>query len=104
MLVRSDQVLDVTTLSVECGRWQQPTICNTQSETQTMIDPGALGTLLIGLDHVQDEHGRTDRPEAARTVRARRDGRLARRLAASLRRLAEAIEPTPRPRDLGLEG
>jgi hypothetical protein len=103
MLVRSDQVLDVTTLSVECGRWQQPTICNTQSETRTMIDPGALGTLLIGLDHVQDEHGRTDRPEAARTARAPH-GRLARRLAASLRWLAEAIEPTPRPRDLGLEG
>ena len=68
-----------------------------------MIDPGALGTLLIGLDHVQDAHGRTDRPPAARTVRARRDGRLARGLAASLRWLAEVIEPAPSPRDLGLE-
>ncbi len=69
-----------------------------------MIDPGALGTLLIGLDHVQHAHARTDRPPADRTVRARRDGRLARGLAASLRWLADVIEPTPRPRDLGLEG
>ena len=68
-----------------------------------MIDPGALGTLLIGLDHVRDERGATDRPAAARTDRAPRDGRLARALAASLRWLAEVIEPTPRPRDLGLE-
>jgi len=68
-----------------------------------VIDPGALGTLLIGLDHFRDTHDRIDRPVAARTIRARRDGRLARALAASLRRLAEVIEPAPRPRDLGVE-
>ena len=68
-----------------------------------MIDPGALGTLLIGLDHVREAHGSTDRPSAVRTIHERRDRRLTRGLAASLRWLAEVIEPTPRPRDLGLE-
>ena len=69
-----------------------------------MIDPGALGTLLIGLDHVRDAHDAPGRPPAARPVRTRRDRRLARGLAASLRWLANVIEPAQRPRDLGLEG
>jgi hypothetical protein len=69
-----------------------------------MIDPAALGTLVIGLDHVRDEQSVTDRPRAGRTAGPRRDRRLARALAGSLRWLAELVEPTPRPRDLGLEG
>jgi hypothetical protein len=69
-----------------------------------MIDPGALGTLLIGLDHVRAENEWTDRPPAARTVRPHRDRSLTRPMAASLRWLAEVIEPTRPQGDLGLEG
>ena len=33
MLVRPDRVLDVATVPVECGRWQQPTICTHIGDT-----------------------------------------------------------------------
>ena len=59
-----------------------------------MIDPGALGTLLIGLDHVRDASAWTDHPPAAQAVRHPRRHGLARAAAASLRWLAEVIEPT----------
>jgi hypothetical protein len=68
-----------------------------------MIDPAALGTLVIGLDHVRAADESTDRPPAVRSIHANGDRRVTRALAASLRWLAEVIEPTPRPRDLGLE-
>jgi hypothetical protein len=69
-----------------------------------MIDPGALGTLRIGLDHIQGEHDSTERPTAARTAHSRRDRSLTRPVAAALRWLADVIEPARRRGDLGLEG
>lgn len=70
-----------------------------------MTDPGVLGTLLIGLDHVRAENAQTDRQPTARSARTRRvrGRRLTRRFAASLRRLADVLEPTPHP-GLGAEG
>ena len=70
-----------------------------------MTDPGVLGTLLIGLDHVRAENAQTDRPPTARSARTgRASGRgLARGIAAVLRRLADVLEPTRHP-GLGAEG
>jgi hypothetical protein len=103
MLVGRDQVLDSETLGVEAV--EVPTRPSTPppiSENRTMIDPGALGTLLIGLDDVRRDNASTDRPTP--TVRPHRDRSLTRSVAASLRRLADAIEPASRQGDLGLEG
>ncbi len=69
-----------------------------------MIDPGALATLRIGLDHVRTENEWTERPIAAATAKPHRDLGLTRRAAASLRWLANVIEPARRQGDLGLEG
>jgi hypothetical protein len=72
-----------------------------------MTDPGVLGTLLIGLDHLRAESDGTDRsptPRAPRTARPKRDRRLAGRVATSLRWLADALEPARQPRELGTEG
>lgn len=64
-----------------------------------MTDPGVLGTLRIGLDHVRAESALTDRPPTATSARTRRArGRgMSRRIAASLRRLADLLEPTRHP-------
>ena len=67
-----------------------------------MIDPGALGTLLIGLDHVRNENRTTDRPQTIRSTQPHRARNLTRSVAASLRWLADIIEPRRRG-DLGLE-
>lgn len=67
-----------------------------------MIDPAALGTLLIGLDHVRAEHEVSDTRPAAQAARPHRLRAVARPLAASLRRLADALEPNRTP-ELGLE-
>ena len=67
-----------------------------------MIDPGSLGTLLIGLDHVRNDDRATDRPQTTRTAQTHRARNLTRSVAASLRWLADIIEPRRRG-DLGLE-
>jgi len=58
-----------------------------------MFDPAALGTLIIGLDAM-----RLDGERPPRTPPPRRHDRLAAlrlHLAASLRRLAQTIDPSP---------
>jgi hypothetical protein len=68
-----------------------------------MIDPGALGTLLIGLDHHQhDDDRRVSRRTTTRHSRHRaRD--LAVQIAAALRRLADALDGARSPEALGAE-
>ncbi len=58
-----------------------------------MLDPGAMGTLLIGLDAINNETsgGRARRPGKA--PRRRRSVRAA--LASGLRRAADALQPQP---------
>lgn len=62
-----------------------------------MIDSGALGTLTIGLQHVQrqeaaDAGGPLKPPRPKRTLRSIRHG-----IAAILRRIAKLVEPMPVP-------
>lgn len=67
-----------------------------------MTDPAILGTLLIGLDHVRREDEWPDGRTATRTERPTRDRGLARRVAASLRWLADVLDPTRRPGPVGV--
>jgi hypothetical protein len=66
-----------------------------------MFDPGAMGTLMIGLESIRREHERhnegqiTACPRRATTPPALRVQRVRRRFASTLRRLAERLEPTP---------
>jgi hypothetical protein len=65
------------------------------------MDHGALGTLIIGLDHVRRENESTDR---TRDLAAHRRNRsFSRSLASWLRRLADAVDPAAKRIDLGLE-
>ena len=68
-----------------------------------MIDPGALGTLRINLDHAQrvDADGWSDQP-ATIPATARRE-HLAHALAFSLRRLADTIDRSRPHAELSLK-
>ena len=68
-----------------------------------MIDPAALGTLVIGLDHVRAQQAFTDRP-AASAARPHRLRSVARHVAASLRWLADLVDSPRLRRDIGMEG
>lgn len=68
-----------------------------------MVDPGALGTLIIGLDHVRREQEYSE-PSLHRSLRAHKDRRVGRAAARWLRSLADAIEPRPARHDLAVEG
>jgi hypothetical protein len=69
-----------------------------------MIDPAALGTLMIGLEGVRRENGTTERASTAR-MRRRRPARWpVRSAAAALRWLADTIEGSRRSGAFGLEG
>ena len=67
-----------------------------------MIDPGALGTLIIGLDHVRREQEYSE-PSRRRSLRTNKDRRVSRTAAIWLRSLADAIEPRTTPQDLAME-
>ena len=62
-----------------------------------MLDPGAMGTLLIGQKSTQREHeihsSGVPRPERPR----RRDSVVREWFAVALRHAAEIVEPTPAP-------
>jgi hypothetical protein len=66
-----------------------------------MFDPGAMGTLMIGLESIRRENERYDqgqipaRPRRATTQPELRVQRVRRRFASMVRRLAERLEPTP---------
>lgn len=67
-----------------------------------MLDPGALGTLVIGLERVRREQESVDSPtrRPARSARTRSASRV---VAGWLRGLADIIEPRPARRDVPTE-
>ena len=67
-----------------------------------MIDPGALGTLLIGLDRVRREQEDLT-PSGRRRMRTHERGGIGRTAASWLRSLADVIDAGPRSRDLATE-
>jgi hypothetical protein len=101
MIVGSDPVLDLGAIRVECGT----ATCGIQthdSETPTMIDPGTLGTLLIGLDRIRHEDDGSGPVRTRPTRRRDRGRRPTLENAASLRRLADRIEWPRRRAEFGL--
>jgi hypothetical protein len=69
-------------------------------DTTTMTDPGVLGTLHIGLDHVRADRS-ADGVATAQPSRAPGRRRASRHLAAVLRWMADALEPTRPPGEAG---
>jgi hypothetical protein len=62
-----------------------------------MIDPGAMGSLIIGLDDVRRREASTAHRTARPARRTRRLAEARRTFAAVLRRTATWIEPAPSP-------
>jgi hypothetical protein len=94
MLVERDRVLDFGRHPREA--WG--TNPNTQ-ETRKMLDSGALGTLVIGLETVRREQELTETP-VPRRPRSARSLEIRVALAGALRNLADLVEPrrrTPSP-------
>jgi hypothetical protein len=68
-----------------------------------MIDPGALGTLVIGLEHVRQQQEYVESPR--RRVASRTStGGFSRLIARWLRGLADLVESGPRSRGMAIEG
>jgi hypothetical protein len=91
MLISQQQVLDFAVRRVDRG-WHE-------RRHHMALDPGALGTLIIGLDSIRAEAELTDagRPTRRNASPPRRsyEASIRARLATGLRVLANRVEPRP---------
>jgi hypothetical protein len=90
MLVDAEPVLDIWPTSREAGSRIRHHLHAHDKGPIEMIDPGALGTLIIGLDRARRDQESDLRPRP--TFTRRRDRQAGRLLAGRLRRLADALE------------
>jgi hypothetical protein len=100
MLNERDQVLDVTVVPRDARNASrtlgQRTEARPKVRSDTMIDPAALGTLIVGLDAHRHDEARSSTVARPRRAQVRR-AHTRQRLAAALRGMAARIEPAGLP-------